>query len=64
MLGRVKRTTKIPSSFKDFVSSDVQEQPMVQEGMHSVAYTNTDNSFGTLEVIFEHGFTRWPCSSA
>ena len=37
MLGRVKRARKIPSSFKDFVSSDVQEQPMMEEGMHSVA---------------------------
>ncbi|KAJ7386890.1 hypothetical protein OS493_006924 [Desmophyllum pertusum] len=26
-----KRTTKIPSTFKDFVSSDVQEKPMVEE---------------------------------
>lgn len=27
-----KRTTKIPSSFKDFVSPDVQEKPMLEEG--------------------------------
>ena len=35
MSRRVRRAMKIQSSFKDFVSSNVQEKRMVEEGMHS-----------------------------
>lgn len=35
MSRRVRRAMKIQSSFKDFVSSNVQEKQMVEEGMHS-----------------------------
>ena len=29
-----KRAKKVPASFKDFVSADVQERPMLEEGKY------------------------------
>ena len=40
----VKRATKIRSLFEDFVSSNVQEKLMVEEGMHSYRWLESEPS--------------------